>query len=57
MLELTSSDKTSVSPVNAIISDFTLRAYVGIHCDTCLVLHGYFSPGKISGSTAKDSWQ
>ena len=57
MLDLTSSDKTSVSPVNAIISDFTLRAYVGIHCDTCLVLHGYFSPGKISGSTVKDSWQ
>ena len=55
MLNLT-SDKTSrhpVVPVSAIIADLALRAFVGIHLRTCIVLHGYFCLGKTIGPTTK----
>ena len=55
MLNLTSSDnlRNAVPPVSAIITDLALHAFVGIHLHTCIVLHGYFSLGKISGPTTK----
>ena len=40
----------SVPPVQ-LFADLTLRALVGIHIRTFIVLHGYFSLGKTSGPT------
>ena len=53
MLNLTSSYRNTVPPVSAIIADLTLRAFASVHLCTCIVLHGYFSPGKTSGPTMK----
>ena len=39
--------------MSAIIADLALRAFVGVHLHSCIVLHGYLSLGKTSGQTTK----
>ena len=45
--------RNTVPPVSVIIADLTLRAFVGIHLHTYIVLHGYFSLSKTRGPTTK----
>ena len=45
--------RNAVLPLKAIIADLTLHEFVSIHLRTYIVLHGYSSLIKTSGSTTK----
>ena len=45
--------RNAVLPLKAIIADLTLYEFVSIHLHTYIVLHGYCSLIKTSGSTTK----